>query len=64
MRVSAREWPYSSYLDYVGKREGKICKKEPILSQFKNISDYSKFIDANALYLKNKKDEKKYLLEE
>lgn len=29
------EYPYSSFLDYAGMREGKLCKKNFILDQFK-----------------------------
>jgi hypothetical protein len=56
-------WQYSSYLDYVGKREGKLCNKNPILSQFKNQKEYEDFMDKTALYLKDKKEIDKYLLE-
>jgi len=56
-------WPYTSYLDYVGKRNGKLCNKEVILNQFKDAEEYKKFINVNALYLKEKKEMEKYLLE-
>ena len=70
------DWKYSSYLDYIGKREGRLCNKEVILGQFKNnqgstlnvpkvepFADYRDFMEKTALYLKDKKEIEKYLLE-
>ena len=58
-------WKYSSLLDYLGKRCGTLCNKEAILAQFdNNIEKYEEFLEANALYLKEKKESAKYLLEE
>lgn len=37
-------YPYSSYPEYVGVREGSLCKKEIIIDQFKNQSDYAIFV--------------------
>lgn len=57
------KWQYSSYLDYVGERDGKLCHKEIILGQFKNKKDYANFMDKTGDYFKDKKDVEKYLLE-
>jgi putative transposase len=57
-------WSYSSFLDYIEKRNGTLCEKENILSQFNNAEEYKNFVNVNALYLKGKKEEQKYLLEE
>ncbi|MFA6285630.1 MAG: transposase [Parcubacteria group bacterium] len=57
-------WKYSSYLDYIGKRQGKMCDKNIILDQFNNnFKQYEEFSKENALHLKNKKEDEKYLLE-
>lgn len=57
-------WPYSSYLDYVGKRNEKLCQKEVILGQFNNNpNEYKKYVKNNADYFKSKKAEKEYVLE-
>ncbi len=56
-------WPYSSYLDYVGKRDGRLCQKNIILDQFKSKTDYEIFCRENMLYLKDKKETERYLLE-
>ncbi|MFA5925570.1 MAG: transposase [Parcubacteria group bacterium] len=57
------EWKYSSFSDYIGKTNWGICEKEIILDQFDNdYKQYTEFSRKNALYLKNKKEEK-YLLE-
>jgi putative transposase len=61
---SEKDWPYSSYLDYTGKREGKLCAKETILGQFdNNFLEYNKFIRTNLEYFKEKKELEKYVLE-
>jgi len=58
-------WKYSSLLDYLGKRSGTLCNKEDIIGQFdNNIDQYKEFLENNALYLKEKKESAKYLLEE
>lgn len=59
-------WPYSSLLDYLGKRSGNIVtvNAKDILKQFRNIEDYKEFMEKNALYMKNKKEMEKYLIEE
>ena len=56
-------WLYSSWPEYLGKVSPGICSKEIILDQFKNGSEYKEFVDTNALYLKDKKEAEKYLLE-
>lgn len=61
---SKSDWTYSSLLDYLGKRNGKLCGKEIILGQFKNIEEYKEFMEVNSVHLKEKKDMEKYLLEE
>jgi putative transposase len=60
------DWKYSSLAEYRGDKneENKICNPIPVLGQFRNLKDYHEFLEANALYLKNKKEEQKYLLEE
>lgn len=59
------DWKYSSLLDYLGKRAGTLCNKESIMVQFNNDTEqYKEFLKNNALYLKEKKEASKYLLEE
>ena len=36
---------------------------KPILDQFKNIEEYKEFVQNNALYLKDKKELEKLILE-
>lgn len=59
-------WPYSSLLDYLGKRKGGLVaiNTHAILGQFRNLKDYKEFLEKNALHLKNKKEMEKYLIEE
>jgi len=59
-----KNWIYSSWLDYIGKRNGDLCDKSIVLDQFQgNVEDYKKFIEINAEHLKSKKMLEKYLLE-
>lgn len=56
-------WMYSSFLDYTGKRSNGICNTSVILDQFKNKNEYREFIRENALHMKKKKEDEKFLLE-
>ncbi len=58
------DWEYSSLPDYLGKRNTGLINKKIILDQFKNINEYNKFLNNNALYIRNKKELEKYLIEE
>jgi putative transposase len=59
-----KDWPYSSYLDYTKKREGKLCVKETILGQFDDSPlEYEKFMQNNVDYFREKKELEKYILE-
>jgi putative transposase len=57
-------WPYSSLPDYLDRRNNNLVNKEVILGQFKNIDEYKDFINNNALYMREKKELEKYLIEE
>ena len=58
------KYPWSSYLDYVGKRNGTLCNREIILNQFphKNYT-YKNFIDTCLPEMKRRKDLRKYFIE-
>ncbi len=60
-----REWKYSSLPDYFGIRDSKICNKDVILSQFDyRFDEYKDFVMENSLYMKEKKELEKLLLED
>ncbi|MCK5211266.1 transposase [Candidatus Parcubacteria bacterium] len=60
----ARRWPWSSCQDYIGLRSGNLCKKEVILSQFGDSSDYNEYVKMVISGAREKKgDMKKYLFE-
>jgi len=40
---SAESWPWNSYQDYLGKRNGALCNKQPVISQFRDIAEYSRY---------------------
>lgn len=55
----------SSLKSYLGDDVEKLCNPEIILSQFKNKSDYGKFVDVNAKEINQRRNEmRRYLLEE
>ena len=59
-----KDWPYSSCLDYIGKREGKLSSKATILGQFDdNPLEYEKFMRNNIDYFREKKELERYALE-
>jgi len=39
-----KDYPYSSHLDYIGARNGTLCKKDLILGQFRSAGEYEKAI--------------------
>lgn len=57
-------YSYSSYLDYVGITQGKICNEKPILDFFKNINDYKNFVSGNQDYARELAKMKNILIEE
>ena len=62
--ANAEDWIYSSYQDYLGLRDGKMCDKNIILKDFKNIEEYKKLVDVIIKESGDIKDEeKKYFLE-
>lgn len=44
------KYPFSSFSEYLSYSKEKICQKEIILSQFKNVKEYEKFIFDQADY--------------
>lgn len=58
------DWPYASLHAYLGKRRDKFANKNIILSQFRNLNDYKEFLEKNAVYMQEKKELEKYLIEE
>ena len=60
----AENYKWSSYQDYLGKRDGNLCDKKVILDQFKNIQEYKNLVDIIIKESAQRKDDiKKYLLE-
>jgi putative transposase len=58
-----KNYPWCSYEDFIGLRNGKLCNKNLILSQFKNPDEYKKFIKDNIPLIQKRKELQKYLLE-
>ncbi len=61
--LALESWQYCSLPNYFGQRDGVLCNMKPILDQFKNIEEYKEFVQNNALYLKDKKELEKLILE-
>lgn len=61
----AAKWPWASYPDYIGRREGTLINKAIILKDFKNTEEYKKLTETIIKESGDRKEEvKKYLLEE
>lgn len=58
------EYPWSSFTDYLGIRQSLFVNPKPILSQFKNIEAYKKFVFDQANYQRKLQSIKHLLLEE
>ena len=62
--AKADEWIWSSYLDYIGKRNGRLCDKDIVLRDFKNIEEYKSLTKEVIKDSRDAKGElKKYYLE-
>jgi REP element-mobilizing transposase RayT len=40
--AKAENWPWSSYLDYIGIRKGTLCNKKDVYEEFINIEEIKK----------------------
>ena len=58
-----KDYPWSSYLDYIGLRQGTLCDKDFILKQFANVDVYRKFVGDAYEKIKERKDLKNLLLD-
>jgi hypothetical protein len=55
-------YPWSSYPDYIGVRNGSLPRKDVILKEFLNIHDYRGFVEAGA-DLRIEKNMEKYAVD-
>ncbi len=56
-------WIWSSYLDYTNLRNGDLCNKKEVLSEFNDIMDYKRFCEELIPEIQEGKILKKYNLE-
>jgi len=54
----------SSWGEYAGMSKKQICKKDIILGQFKNFKEYEEFSKSSLEFIKENKEQAKFLLEE
>lgn len=59
-----KDYPWSSYPDYIGTRNSKLCVKKPIISFFKSKGDYEKFVLDQEDYGKSLEFIKHHLMDE
>ncbi len=59
----AEKWPWSSYLDSVGSRNGTLCNLDMIKKEFGTQDEFRKFCDEIIPEIKENKVLSKYLLE-
>ena len=41
------DWEFSSYIDYIGSRNGTLPEKEIILPEFIDLKDFRNFMEKN-----------------
>jgi REP element-mobilizing transposase RayT len=56
-------WKYSSLSNYTKKGKSEICEMSVILDKFGGKKEYQRFIQENALYMKQRKEDEKLLIE-
>ncbi|MDO8461065.1 MAG: transposase [bacterium] len=56
-------YPWSSFSEYTGESKSTICNKKPVLSHFKNIKEYEKFVLDQASYQRELEKIKHLVLE-
>ena len=61
--AKAENYKWCNYQDYLGKRNGTLCNKEIILSQFRNLEEYKEFIKMTIKESEKRKDLEKYFIE-
>lgn len=52
LTTDLKNYPWSSYQDYIGQRKNDFCKVEAILNQFPSIKSYENFVYNQADYAK------------
>ena len=62
--AKAENYKWRSYQDYLGKRNGTLCNKEIILSQFKDIEEYKEYVEMVIRESGKRKDMEEYFIEE
>lgn len=60
---SLKEYPFSSFPEYLDHSKNSICKKNIVLDQFKDINEYEKFVLDQADYQRRLETIKHQLLE-
>ena len=61
----AENWTWSSYLDFIGRRQGQLINKKIILNEFKDIDEYIKYSKVVIKEAQQLKDEiRELILEE
>lgn len=58
-----KDYPYSSYLEYLGIEKEETCLKDLILDQFSSIKDYEKFVLDQKDYARKLKMIEKFAIE-
>lgn len=60
---SANKWPWSSYFDYIDKRNGTLCNKQIVMDEFKNATEFKNFCIEIIPNMIKIKELKQYILE-
>jgi REP element-mobilizing transposase RayT len=58
-----KDWKWGSYPDYIGARQGSLCKKDVVLERFKTSREYADFVDSGFDIIKSKGELKDFVLD-
>jgi len=57
------DYPYASYPDYIGTRNGSLCDKSIITEHFKSPDEYRVFVSETSVLVRERKDMEHLLLD-
>ncbi len=57
------DYPWSSYLDYIGKRQGTLIGTTIVMEQFSSPEEYAKFVNQSFGEIRRRKDLEAFLLD-
>lgn len=63
MIENLQDYPWSSYPDYIGIRNGTLCSKDIVLNQYSSLNEYIEFVNIAQVLIHQKKSLEYLLLD-